>query len=93
MSNSVGYKFGDWLVTRKNFMSLATGMMSLLSFIGLFVWLKLGYGIGGPVFWLVLAIVSVCAGYVWALLMWHLVFAGRIERFSREKEPERQRQS
>lgn len=74
-------------------MSLATGMMGLLSFIGLFVWLKLGYGIGGPVFWFVLAIVSLCAGYLWALLMWHLVFADRIERLNREKQSERPRQS
>ncbi len=88
-----GYRLGDWLVSRKNFMSLATGMMSSLSFIGLFVWLKLGYGIGGPVFWLVMAIVILCAGYVWALLMWHLVFAEKVDRLNRQKEPEQQRQS
>jgi len=85
MIGSVGHRFGDWLSIRRNFISFGTWTMGALSFVVLFVWLRLGYGIGGPIFWIVIALVSVLAGYVWALLMWHLVFAERIRRLGEDR--------
>jgi uncharacterized membrane protein len=70
MARTALAKFGVYLSNRRNFIKTSTAMFG----IPFGIWMLWFVGaVGGPGWWLFVAIVSLAAGWLWGYLMWFVV--------------------
>jgi membrane protein YdbS with pleckstrin-like domain len=74
--------FGTWLSQKSNFLTMATAAIGVPFLVISFIWLRLTYGIGGPVFWFVSAVAIFVMAYVWSVLMWHAMGKSHASRIA-----------
>jgi hypothetical protein len=72
-------RFGAWLGVKRNFIVYSIFGFGGLLYVILFIWLRIGCGIGGPLFWLFMAVVVAIGGYAWGLIMWQFFEVKRRE--------------
>jgi hypothetical protein len=70
-TGNVSLRIGERLAIKRNFLLFGTVVVGVLGFILTLVLVDPTLKIGWP-FWVFMFAVSLVAGYLWALVMWHL---------------------